>query len=103
VFSGAGVSLVHVGHAAECGRCKQRYVLSAVKVASAIVLVLDFLGRGKRTDCQQRSKIENEDEDDWGGKLYRAKHAQATPLQRRRLDRARRAMLISTATATYIK
>jgi hypothetical protein len=34
-----------------------------------IILVLAFLGRGKRTDCQQRSKIENEDddEDDWGG------------------------------------
>jgi hypothetical protein len=32
-------------------------------------LVLDFFGRGKRADCQQRSKIENEDEDedDWRG------------------------------------
>jgi hypothetical protein len=34
-----------------------------------VVLVLDFFGRGKRADCQQRSKIENEDddEDDWRG------------------------------------
>ena len=53
--------------------------LARYKVVSPIVLVLvlDFLGRGKRTNCQQRSKIENEDddedEDDWGGKLYRAK------------------------------
>jgi CO/xanthine dehydrogenase Mo-binding subunit len=32
------------------------------------VLVLDFFGRRKRADCQQRSKIENEeDEDDWRG------------------------------------
>jgi hypothetical protein len=34
-------------------------------------LVLDFFGRGNRADCQQRSKIENEqeddDEDDWRG------------------------------------
>jgi hypothetical protein len=29
-----------------------------------LVLVLDFLGRGKRADCQQRSKIENEDDDE---------------------------------------
>jgi hypothetical protein len=29
-----------------------------------LVLVLDFLGRGKRTDCWQRSKIENEDDDE---------------------------------------
>jgi hypothetical protein len=27
-----------------------------------VVLVLDFFGRGKRADCQQRSKNENEDE-----------------------------------------
>ena len=36
-----------------------------------VVLVLDFFGREKRADCQQRSKIEKEDdhqdEDDWGG------------------------------------
>ena len=38
----------------------------AAKLASPIVVVLalDFLGRGKRTDCQQRSKIENEDDDE---------------------------------------
>jgi hypothetical protein len=30
-----------------------------------LVLVLDLFGRGKRADCQQRSKIENED--DWRG------------------------------------
>jgi hypothetical protein len=29
-----------------------------------VVLVLDFFGRRKRADCQQRSKIENENEDD---------------------------------------
>ena len=36
---------------------------------SPIVLVLDFFGHGKRADCRQRSKIENEDddEDDWRG------------------------------------
>jgi hypothetical protein len=41
-----------------------------------LVLVLDLLGRGKRTDCQPRSKIEDDDEheDDRGGKLYRAKY-----------------------------
>src|SRR5271165_2299452 len=52
-------------------------VVSAIYVASPIVLVfvLDFLGRGKRTDCQQRSKIGKENEDDWGGYVYRAKHA----------------------------
>jgi hypothetical protein len=45
--------------------------ISAASCHPPIVLVLDFLGRGKRTDCQQRSKIEDEDddenEDDWGG------------------------------------
>jgi hypothetical protein len=57
------------------------YVVSAVACppqpfsSFVVVLVLDFLGHGKRTDCQQRSTIENEDEDedDWGGKLYRLK------------------------------
>ena len=29
-----------------------------------VVLVLDFFGRRKPADCQQRSKIENENEDD---------------------------------------
>jgi hypothetical protein len=44
-------------------------VFSAVYGTPPIVLVLDFFGRGKRADCQQRSKIENEndDEDDWRG------------------------------------
>ena len=48
-----------------------------------IVLVLDFFGRGKRTDCQQRSKIENEGRRRGrpGEYLYRAKHVQAAPLQ----------------------
>jgi hypothetical protein len=43
---------------------------SPIVLVLVVVLVLDFLGRVKRTDCQQRSKIENEDEDDWGGKLF---------------------------------
>jgi len=51
---------------------RDRDLLSqGIFLPSPIVLVLDFLGRGKRTDCQRRSKIENENEDDWGGKLYR--------------------------------
>jgi hypothetical protein len=29
-----------------------------------LVLVLDFFGRRKRADCQQRSKIEHEDDDE---------------------------------------
>src|SRR5271166_115114 len=47
-------------------------VVVASAIVIVVVLVLEFLGRGKRSDCQQRSKIENEDEDDRGGKLYRA-------------------------------
>ena len=39
-----------------------RYMLKEVISPIVVVLVLDFLGRGKRTDSQQRSKIENEDE-----------------------------------------
>jgi len=35
-------------------------VVVASAIVLVVVLVLEFLGRGKRTDCQQRSKIENE-------------------------------------------
>jgi hypothetical protein len=51
------------------------------QIVLVVVLVLDFFGRGKRADCQQGSKIENEDddEDDWRG----AYTALNTCLQRR--------------------
>jgi hypothetical protein len=39
---------------------------SPIVLVLFVVLVLDFLGRGKRIDCQQRSKIENEDDDSGG-------------------------------------
>jgi hypothetical protein len=40
-------------------------VLGTPPIVLVVVLVLDFFGRGKHADCQQRSKIENENEDDW--------------------------------------
>jgi hypothetical protein len=58
-------------------RVETLYVFGAVQgnpqsSSSSSSSVLDFLGRRKRADCQQRSKIENEnykddDEDDWRG------------------------------------
>ena len=35
----------------------------SIVLVLVVVLVLDFLGRGKGTNCQQGSKIEKEDED----------------------------------------
>ena len=56
------------------------YCPPQIVLVLVVVLVLDFLGRGKRTDCQQLLKIGNEDddenEDDCGGKLHRANHIQ---------------------------
>ncbi len=50
-------------------RCSEGSLATQSFSSFVVVLVLDFLGRGKRTDSQQRSKIENEEEDDWGGNL----------------------------------
>ena len=48
--------------------CLARNLLPPIVLVLVVVLVLDFLGRGKCTNCQ-RPKIENEDddedEDDW--------------------------------------
>jgi hypothetical protein len=38
--------------------------ISTSPIVLVVVLVLDFFGRWKRADCQQRSKNENEDEHD---------------------------------------
>src|SRR5208282_5242346 len=58
-------------------RCSAFLIVLVLVVVLVLVLVLVFPGYGKRTDCYQRPKIENEDEDDWGAtdsgvKGYRA-------------------------------
>jgi hypothetical protein len=66
-----------MGEALGTGRTGQVLSLSIVLV---LVPVLDFCGCEKRADYRQRSKIENEDEDDW--RLHGTKHtvvAEGTP------------------------
>jgi hypothetical protein len=72
------------------GRCKQRYVLSAVLAPSnrprrrprSRARSLNVVGNRRVSRVQEvENEDDDEDEDDWRSTQYRAKQVQATPLQ----------------------